>query len=249
MGLFKPIWKTEDKSKLKKAADSVRRIRSRDKLNEIALSAPLGGVKIAALGRLRRITNGSYQPDEATRMKQLLSIDVEWLYGHQSDLVWYVQQLEKGLPDDKKVELVQKASNSFVRENALEWISDPECLIRLGGMPELPDKLLEGVALQVDIKTGRTMEEIFEDEALPQPLRSAAGRKLAAAAEQREREDRRRRELAEKREACKKAGHKWKFIKLTYKTSGMSAGREVLYRCENCGEEWRNFIEGNTDSV
>ena len=68
MGIFNPLWKTKDESRQYKAAASVRRVRSRKKLNEIVLSAPLGRVKVAALSRLRRITKGDYQPDEATRM-------------------------------------------------------------------------------------------------------------------------------------------------------------------------------------
>lgn len=251
MGIFDPIWKTEDERKLKKALDSVHHIRNRNKLNEIVLSAPLGRVKVAALARLHRITNGDYRPDEATRMKMLLSVDIKWPYQRDNELYWYVDQLENGLSDERLMELVQKASGPLVRERALRWISDPACFIQLGNMPDLSEELMEDVAERVRFRSKRTMAEVSEDEALPQALRSAAQRLVAKGKERAKREEDYRKE---KRQICEKNGHKWKLIKskeFTYKESesGMTWGRDVLYRCENCGKESWDFIEGHTDSV
>ena len=49
MGLFDPIWKTNRYRREKLAVAAVRRIRDEDKLSEIAISAPLRDVRIAAV--------------------------------------------------------------------------------------------------------------------------------------------------------------------------------------------------------
>ena len=49
MGLFDPIWKTNRYRREKLAVAAVRRIRNEDKLFEIAISAPLRDVRIAAV--------------------------------------------------------------------------------------------------------------------------------------------------------------------------------------------------------
>ena len=49
MGLFKPIWMTGDASKQKKALDAVNKIKDDATLKQIAIKAPLDGVKSAAI--------------------------------------------------------------------------------------------------------------------------------------------------------------------------------------------------------
>ena len=49
MGLFKPIWMTGDASKQKKALDAVNKTKDDATLKQIAIKAPLDGVKSAAI--------------------------------------------------------------------------------------------------------------------------------------------------------------------------------------------------------
>lgn len=50
MGIFDPVWKTERYKWEKFAVAAVRRIKDEDKLFEIAISAPLRDVRLAAGG-------------------------------------------------------------------------------------------------------------------------------------------------------------------------------------------------------
>ena len=252
MGIFDPIWKTDDKQKQKKAIRSVRHVLSRNKLNKIALSAPLIEVKLAALRRLRLITHGEYRTDAASAMDLLLTVDINQMWSSSSPFGWYVEQLLRDLSAEQLSELVQKAATNYIRKKALikfSSLSDEESLIRLGSAPGLTADLRREALDRIWLKNGRKYEDIALDASIPQELRSAAQLIVEEMEEKKRIQERQRQKIEEKRQACKKAGHKWKFVKLTYKMSGMTAGRETLYRCENCGEEWRNFFEGNTDSV
>lgn len=252
MGIFDPIWKTDDEQKQEKAIRSVRHVLSRNKLNKIALSAPLREVKRAALRRLQLITHGEYRTDAASAMDLLLTVDIDQIWPPHSPFDWYVEQLLRDLSAEQLSELVQKAANPCIRMEALikfSSLSDEESLIRLGSAPGLTADLRREALAQITWKNGRQYKDIALDASIPQELRSAAQLIVEEWEEIKRIQERQRQKIEEKRQACKKAGHKWKFVKLTYKMSGMTAGREALYRCENCGEEWRNFIEGNTDSV
>ena len=245
MGIFDPIWKTEDERKEQKAAAFVKHIRSTEKLNEIFLSAPRNRVKIAALARLQRITNGQYQTDERSKMRALLSAAPLPRISGDSAFDWYVGQLLTGLSAERLTEVVLKAENSSVRKSALSKISDEEHLIQIGNHPSLQEGLREEVVRKLYCWGGRTLQGIADDASLSRELRSAADQMLKRQKEQAERMERQRQAVAEKRAACAQAGHKWKFIELKY----TSSGREAYYQCETCGERWMNFIEGSTDSV
>ena len=66
MGLFKPIWMTNNFNKVKKAKDAVSLITDQDKLVEVALKAPLDDVKSYALFRIKdeNVLKQLYYSDE-----------------------------------------------------------------------------------------------------------------------------------------------------------------------------------------
>ena len=52
MGLFKPIWMTDNPKKLDKATKAVEKVKSEDQLFEIATTAPFAATRIRATERI-----------------------------------------------------------------------------------------------------------------------------------------------------------------------------------------------------
>jgi len=114
MGLFKPIWKTDDYSKENKAVNKVSKMKNQKELIQIAKSAPLQKVRGAALNNLTE------QADIAEALTCGITLKIRNEYGEwikNSRHTWHVEDAIQKLADQTLLAEVEKnAMNSDIRQ-------------------------------------------------------------------------------------------------------------------------------------
>lgn len=230
MGIFEPIWKTNEWKKKDKAVSAVFRMHNANKLNKVILTAPLLEVRCAAVGQLKGVSQKLLRLDKKTCLSTLLSINPDEI--RKADYNWYIYELLKKLSDDEKYEVSKNATSCYVSHLAVECFGfNSDYLLRIIN-DEVVSIATKKCAIE-RISDEKILNDIAVNDRIIKEIRHIASQKLETIKES----DRIHKELEQlkaKREACGRGGHKKKLIKYIPHGNG---GKDAVYVCEKCGEE------------
>ena len=230
MGLFEPIWKTNEWKKKEKAISAVFRMHSANIINRVILTAPLLEVRCAAVGQLKSVSKDSLKLDKDICLSTLLSINPNDI--RHADCDWYIDKLLKRLSDDEKYEISKNATSYYVSHLAVECFGfHSDYLLRIIN-DEVVSIATKKCAIE-RISDEKILNDIAVNDRIIKEIRHIASQKLETIKES----DRIHKELEQlkaKREACGRGGHKKKLIKYIPHGNG---GKDAVYVCEKCGEE------------
>ena len=156
MGLFTPVWMTNDVKKQDAAAQSVRRIGNQDKLYKIATTAPLHGVRLAAV-------------------QSMTDQDLLFKLATTSSTETVRRVAVRNITDqDKLYRIAVSAPDDFDSLEAVRHISDPQKLREIA--MTAPKRLICYAALD-NINDRQTLLDIVANAAKPE-VRDAAVRRI-----------------------------------------------------------------------
>lgn len=144
MGLFDPIWKTNDYSKTTKAEAAVRKITDPKKLYEISTTAPMISVRAAAVENIHddqmlfdiAMQNEFFVAEAAFKKIENPSILKE-LALRGSDDIRYGELLPLIKNNEALIEIASNASSKCARETAVEEIEDPDAVLNFAFSQDL----------------------------------------------------------------------------------------------------------------
>ena len=129
MGLFQPVWMTENARKLEQAKNAVGKVREEDRLYEIATSAPLPAIRRAAVWRIK----------DQRRLYQLAATQNSGTYGEVG------LQAIQNITDEALLEKLAFELTGYPQQEVVRRISNENVLVKI--LQETKDSYTANAAL------------------------------------------------------------------------------------------------------